>query len=166
MAAKKPAKPKDAAPPAKKPRRDVRPLIYGGLDVAFAILQFVVIAFAAPNRHAWAEALLLLLPVGTFAMGAGTLAGALIAKAARPGWIAAIAGGALVLIVTVIVLGLLVASAAFLAGVYGAFGKAAASGMLAAAALIVEFVALLPAFQLKYLLGRAGRRAFGVERRA
>ncbi len=66
------------------------------------------------------------------------------------------------LVLTIVLLGLLLASAAFLSGVYGAFGKAAASGVLAGAALVVELVAILPALQVKYLLTRAGRRAFGL----
>jgi hypothetical protein len=54
----------------------------------------------------------------------------------------------------------LLASAAFLAGVYGAFGKAAASGALIAVALVIEVVALLPIVQVKYLMSRAGRRVY------
>src|SRR4029078_9472942 len=53
-------------------------------------------------------------------------------------------------------------SAAFLSGVYGAFGKAAAMTSLVAVALIVEVVALLPIVQFKFLMSRAGRRAYGV----
>ena len=66
-------------------------------------------------------------------MAAGTLAGALFSdpKIARIGWIVAVAGATLMLVVTVVLLGLLLASAAFLSGVYGAIGKGAASGVLA-----------------------------------
>ena len=53
-------------------------------------------------------------------------------------------------------------SIAFLAGVYGSFGPAASSFALVAAALIVEVVAILPLFPLKYVMSRAGRRALGV----
>jgi hypothetical protein len=53
-------------------------------------------------------------------------------------------------------------SAAFLAGVYGAFGQAAATFALVMVALVIELVALLPIVQVKYLMTRAGRRAFGV----
>jgi hypothetical protein len=55
-------------------------------------------------------------------------------------------------------------SAAFLAGVYGAFGKAAATSALIGVALVIEVVALVPLFQVKYLMTRAGRRAFAMER--
>ena len=47
-----------------------------------------------------------------------------------------------------------------LAGTYGAFGKAAASTALIGVAIVVEIVALLPVFQVKYLMTRAGRRAY------
>ena len=49
-----------------------------------------------------------------------------------------------------------------LAGVYGAFGKAAAMSGLIGVALIIEIVALLPLFQIKYLRTRAGRRVYGI----
>ena len=74
-------------------------------------------------------------------------------------WIA-IAGGSLLLLSTCLIIARLVASAAFLAGTYGAFGKAAASGAWVAVALIVEAVALLPLVQVKYLMSRAGRRSY------
>jgi len=45
--------------------------------------------------------------------------------------------------------------------VYGAFGKAAATFALVMVALLVELVALLPVVQVKYLMTRSGRRAFG-----
>jgi hypothetical protein len=53
-------------------------------------------------------------------------------------------------------------SAAFLAGVYGAFGKAASTFAVVSVALIVEVVALLPIVQIKFLMTRAGRRAYGM----
>jgi hypothetical protein len=150
--------------PDPKRRRDLRPFIYGGLDLLFAAVYLFSVTELSPNRHGWAQALLLCLPVGAVAMAAGTLTGALVKNpsVARIAWIGAVAGGALMLVVTVVLLALLLASAAFLSGVYGAIGKGAASGVLAAAALIVEVAGILPAFQLKYLMTRGGRRAFGL----
>lgn len=145
------------------PRRDVRPFIYGGLDLVFGIAYIVIFLTVAVNRHAWAMALLWGLPIAVLAMGVSTLLGALMRGPARRwAWIAAVASGTLMLIVTVVLLALLLASAAFLSGVYGSFGKAAASGVLAGAALIVEVVGLLPLLQLKFLMTRAGRRSFGL----
>lgn len=69
----------------------------------------------------------------------------------------------LLLLLELALLVLLVASAAFLAGVYGSFGKGAALIALLVAALSFELVALVPALQLRFLLGRAGRRAFSRE---
>ena len=77
-----------------------------------------------------------------------------------------IAGGTTLLLWTVGFIVLLLTTAAYLSGVYGAFGKAASSGALLAAALMFEAVALVPALQLKWALTRAGRRAFGVAPRA
>lgn len=146
-------------------KRDPRPFIYGGLDLVFAVIYVVVITEISPNRHAWAQALLWSLPVAIVIMAGGTIAGALLAKnarAAKIAWTTAVAGGATMLVVTVILLILLLMAAAFLAGVYGAFGKAASSGVLGAAALIVEIAGILPVLQLKYLMTRGGRRAFGL----
>ena len=72
----------------------------------------------------------------------------------------AIAGGSLILLSTFLIIVRLLASAAFLAGVYGAFGQAAASGALVAVALVIEVVALLPIVQVKWLMSRAGRRVY------
>jgi hypothetical protein len=47
--------------------------------------------------------------------------------------------------------------------VYGAFGKGAAAGIMGAMALIFELVGILPTLQAKFLMTRAGRRAFGLE---
>ena len=148
----------------KKKRRDLRPFIYAGLDVLFAIVYLFSVLELSPNRHPWAQALLLCLPLAAGVMAIGTLVGGIVkdAKIARIAWIAAVAGATLMLVVTVVLLALLLMSAAFLSGVYGAIGKGAASGVLAAAALIVEVCGILPAFQLKYLMTRGGRRAFGL----
>jgi hypothetical protein len=149
---------------ARKKRRDLRPFIYAGLDVIFCVVYLFSVLELSPNRHPWAQALLLCLPLSAGLMAVGTLVGALVkdAKLARVGWIVAVAGATSMLVVTVVLLALLLASAAFLSGVYGAIGKGAASGVLAAAALIVEVCGILPAFQLKYLMTRGGRRAFGL----
>ena len=69
------------------------------------------------------------------------------------------------LLSTILLITRILISAAFLAGVYGAVGKAAAMTSLVAVALIIELVALLPLVQIKFLMSRAGRRGHGVERR-
>jgi hypothetical protein len=57
----------------------------------------------------------------------------------------------------------IIVSAAFLAGVYGALGMMAAVFALLAAALMIEAVVLVPLFQLKFLMTRGGKRAVRTE---
>jgi hypothetical protein len=144
------------AAPGAAPHPDVRRWIYGGLDVLFAAVYAFVVMAVIPNRLPSAAIHLWTLPLFTFAMGAGTLLGG-----RRGWWIAIVSGSALLLSVIVMLVRILV-SAAFLAGVYGAFGKAAATFAMVAVALIVEVVALLPIVQVKFLMTRAGRRAYGM----
>ncbi len=75
-------------------------------------------------------------------MGAGTLIGG------RHGWWTAIAAGSALLLSTILLIARILISASFLAGVYGAFGKAAATFALISVALTVELVALLPIVQI------------------
>ena len=55
---------------------------------------------------------------------------------------------------------LLVASAAYLRGIFGGFGEGAAFLCVVAIALVVEFMILLPAFQVRFLLRDDVRRHF------
>ena len=140
-------------------RRDPRPYIYTGLDVAFAVVYIAAIELVIPTRFASNQVHLWSLPIGTLIMALGTasIAAPRLRTAGR--WIA-IAGGSLVLLSTILLIARVLVSAAFLAGVYGAFGKAAASFALVAVALVVEIVALLPIVQVKYLMSRAGKLAY------
>jgi hypothetical protein len=168
MAKKKKDAPSPKLPAAKAvaPTRglDPRILIYGVIDLALIALYLYLLLFAAPNRHFWAQLILTLIPLFAVVMAVGTVAGAFARATSfgKIGWWMGIAGGAGMLVVMVVVLGFLLASAAFLSGVYGAFGKAAAGGILGAMALIVEIVAIVPVLQLKFLMTRGGRRAFGL----
>lgn len=142
--------------PSIPPRPDVRRWIYGGLDVLFGAVYALVISEIIPNRMPSAAFHLWTLPACVLVMGAGTLLGG------RHGWWTAIvAGSALLLSVIVMIVRILI-SAAFLAGVYGAFGKGAATFSIVAVALLVEVVVLLPIVQIKFLMTRAGRRAYGM----
>jgi hypothetical protein len=116
----------------------------------------MVIAEVIPNRLPSAAFHLWTLPVCTLAMGAGTLIGG------RYGWWTAIAAGSALLLSVIVMIVRILISAAFLAGVYGAFGKAASTFAMVAVALLVELVALLPIVQIKFLMTRAGRRAYGM----
>lgn len=146
------SKPDPSLPPQPDPRR----WIYGGLGVAFACGHAFALVAVIPNRLPTAWVHLWSFPLLTLAMAAGTL------LRSRVGWwISVLAGSALIASV-VFVIARILASAAFLAGTYGAFGKAASTFSLVAVALIINAVALLPIVQIKWLMSRAGRRAYGV----
>jgi hypothetical protein len=136
--------------------RDLRRWIYGGLDLAFAAAYAFAIWKVIPNRLASASVHLWTFPVATLVAGTGMLVGG------RRGWWIAVIAGSAVLLSTILLIARIVASAAFLAGVYGAFGKAAATFSLVMIALAIELVALLPIVQVKYLMTRAGKRAYGI----
>ena len=140
-------------------KRDPRPTIYGALDQIFAVVYAIAVWRVIPNRLASASLHLWMLPVLAQLMALGTLS-AWVPAARRYGWWVAIVSGSLMLVMTVLLIIRVLVSAAFLAGTYGAFGKAAASTAMIGVAVVVEVVALLPIFQIKYLMTRAGRRAF------
>jgi hypothetical protein len=139
---------------------EVRPFLYAGLDLVFFLVYLVLFWSVVPSSH------------GPTRIIAWTLIGITLVMAAamlsrRPwGWRVAAAGCLGMLLLTVALLAYTLASAAFLAGVYGAFGQGASSMTLLAAAVIVEAVGLLPAFQLKFLMTRAGRKSFGLRPKA
>jgi hypothetical protein len=133
--------------------RDARPLIYAVLDLVFAGVYGVLFAFVAPTRFPLAAVQLWSLPVLAVALAVATLIGG------RRGWQVATVAAGLLLLDGVWLLVRILVSAGYLAGVYGSFGKAAAVIALVIGALVVELVILLPLFQLKYLMSRAGRRA-------
>jgi hypothetical protein len=139
--------------------RDPRRFIYAGLDFGFGLLYAVLFLAVIPNRVPSAAALLWSLVAAVVIMGGAMVAGR---RGGRWAWRSAVGAAALLLVLTVVLLIAILMSAAFLSGVYGAFGRAASTFSLLAAALVIELVALLPAFQLKFLMTRAGRRAFGL----
>lgn len=140
---------------------DSRPYIYLALNQVFVVVYGYVLSAVIPNRLASAAIHLWALPVFLQLMALGTAT--YLSKAPRVrriGWWTAIVAGSGLLLVTVLLIVRILISAAFLSGVYGAFGKAAAMSALVGVALVVELVAIIPAFQIKYLMSRAGRRAY------
>jgi hypothetical protein len=135
--------------------RDVRRWIYAGLDLLFASVYALAIWKVIPNRLPSAAVHLWTFPAAALAMAVG------MALGGPRGWWTAVAAGSLALASLFVLIVRILISAAFLAGVYGAFGKAAATFALVVVALVVELVALLPVVQVKYLMTRSGRRAFG-----
>ncbi|MFT3699866.1 MAG: hypothetical protein QM831_42375 [Kofleriaceae bacterium] len=140
-------------------KRDPRPIIYFALNEIAVIVYSIVIVKLVPTWLTSAKVSLWSIPVAFQLMGFG-MATIWMPNFKKQGRLIALAGGTLLLLTTFIIIVRLVASAAFLSGVYGAFGKAAASGALVAVALVIELVALLPIVQIKYLMSRAGRRVY------
>lgn len=138
-------------------RRDPRPWIYGGLDLVLVAMLVYMITKLVPNRLPSAAFHMWTLPIGMLVMAIGTFM-----RNAMGRKIALIAGSA-VLFSVILMIARIIVSAAFLSGVYGAFGRAAAATALTGIALIVEIVGLLPIVQVKYLMSRAGKRAYGVK---
>ncbi len=138
-------------------KADPRLYIYAGFDFAFAAVYVFLANAVAPTRHGSGKLLLWTIIGSVALMGLGMLI------RGRWGWRAAAAASGLLLLLEVVVLVALLMSAAFLAGVYGAFGRGASMMTMLAAVLTIQVIALLPALQLKYLCTRAGRRAFGLE---
>ena len=137
-------------------RPDIRRWIYLALDLVFAVIYFVLATRIALTQSPLDRFQLLTLPAFAAVMAAGML----ISK--KHGWWISVIGCSALLLSAVIIIARILISISFLAAVYGGFGKAASSFALLAVALIVEVVVLLPLFQLKYLLSRAGRRTLGV----
>jgi hypothetical protein len=134
-------------------RREIRPFIYAAFDLAMAVVYALLIT-QSPTRHAGHSLLLWSMVAAVLVAGAGML------WRSRWGWRAAVAGCVALLAVTVAILILILLSASFLAGVYGSMGRGAATVAILAGALAIEVCGLLPAFQLKFLLTRAGRRHY------
>lgn len=155
---KKPASPaKPAAERTPLFHREIRPYIYAGFDFAMAILYVILFTSVMPNRHGWVNGLMYLFVAAVAVMGVAMFI------RNRKGWWAAVGACGALLLLWIVLLALILSSAAFLAGVYGAMGKAASSFALLAAALSIQVVAMLPALQLKFLMTRAGRRYFKQE---
>ncbi len=128
------------------------PYAYAALDLLFAAVYVLIATTLLESSTGEFQ-------LGSYALGAAAaLAGIGMALRNRAGWWLAVGGCALILVGAVTLLVLLALSAAFMHGVYGSMGKAASAVTLVMAALAVELYVLLPAFQLRYLLGGEGRR--------
>ena len=156
----KPVEPERAQPAP--PGRDLRPYIYIALDQLLVIAYGYLLVAVIPNRLMSAAVHLWALPIFMQLLALGTASALLRERDARRlGWWIAIGAATGVLAVAVLLIIRVLISAAFLAGVYGAFGKGAAMSGLIGVALLIEIVVLVPLFQLKFLRTRAGRRLYG-----
>ncbi|MBN1944472.1 MAG: hypothetical protein JW797_02295 [Bradymonadales bacterium] len=130
-------------------------VLFGILDVAAAAAYLVVLFALIPSRHPWFSALAIsvcaILALGGLATTSGR----------RWGLVAGAAASALLLLSGLAVIWGLVASAAYLYGIYGGFGRGAAFVLIAVNLLVFQLVCWLPSRQLLWtsrLLrrGRAG----------
>lgn len=122
--------------------------LYGSLDVGFAALYTYFGFIVAPGRST-AMNLALGLVIALYTIGG---VGLLLER--RWGRAVAIVASGLSLAFAAVVVLLLVASSAYLRGVYGALGQGIALVSLLVAALVIQGFALLPLFQLRFLLRR------------
>ena len=137
--------------------RDLRPWIYAGFDFLIAAVWAYLQLAVMPNRHGWASAVMWSLAILPAVVGAAMFV------RNRWGWRVAAGACTTLLVLWVILLVIILAAAAYLSGVYGSFGKAAAMGSLTMALISFQIIAMVPALQLKFLLTRAGRRQFKLE---
>ena len=122
--------------------------LYGVLDLAFAAAYGWIGFVVAPGRSTGFSLALGALIALLALAGAGLLAGA--------GWARKLAIAVSLVqlaFAAATVLGL-IASAAYLKGVYGSVGQGIALVTILVAALVIEGFALLPLFQLRFLLRR------------
>lgn len=136
-------------------RTDPRVFIYAGFDFAMAVVYAIVFTRYLPAYRAGPALLCWLLVAAVAAMGVGML------LRGRWGWRLAVGACGTLLALEVVILVLMLTAAAFLSGVYGSFGRGGAGMAVLVALLTIEIIALLPALQLKFLMTRSGRRAFG-----
>lgn len=158
-AAAAPAKSESASAPTSPrvtPSRDPRRWIYVGADVVFTLGYLWAFSELLHNRFGWARGILYILPACTVIMAIGT------AVRGKWGWLATVVGGTGMILWAIAFIIVLLVTASYLSGVYGAFGKAAASGAILSTAFVVQFAATLPALQMKWAMTRGGRRAFGL----
>jgi hypothetical protein len=140
-------------------KRDIRPYIYLALNQIFAIAYFYIVIAVIPNRLPSAKAHLYAIPVIMQIVALGQ-ASIFLPSLRKIGRVVVVAGLSLMLALTILLIVRVLISAAFLSGVYGGFGKAAASTAMIGVAIVVEVVGLLPLFQIRYMQSRAGRRAY------
>lgn len=140
-------------------KRDIRPYIYLALNQIFAIAYFYTVIAVIPNRLPSAKVHLYAVPI-IMQIVALAQASIFVPSLRKVGRTIVVVGLSLLLALTVLLIARVLISAAFLSGVYGAFGKAAASTALMGVAIVIEVVGLLPLFQIRYMQSRAGRRAY------
>lgn len=124
---------------------------YGALDLGFASIYAYLGFVVAPSRSSLFTVVLALV-VGL--LGAAGLALLVSGENRRLPRVLGIVACSVLFVFALGTIGLLVASCAFLFGVYGALGRGIGILSLVAAALVLEGCGLLPLFQLSFHLRR------------
>ena len=119
---------------------------YGVLDVALALVHGLIGFAVAPSRSMAFNLIFAVVIALELSAGVALL---LDVRGSRR---LALVQSLVMLAFSATVIVLLVASAAYLRGVYGALGQGMAVLALVAAALVIELMALVPLFQLRFLL--------------
>ena len=120
--------------------------VFGLLDFLFAWTYLLIFIYVVPPFDPTVKWV-------AYAVSFTIMAGGLVMwTGGKVAFWAGLSVAAFLLTVCFIVVGLLVASAAYLYGLYGAFGKGATYVTLFAVSLVVTYVGLLPVFQMAYLL--------------
>lgn len=131
-----------------KPQRNTASTAFGIVDLALAVLYAFLVLRVIPSRSATftevALAASALLAVGGVGMLVQSRLGLVLAAVAAAAMVAA----------TFALILLLVASAAYLHGIYDGIGQAGAAIAMVAALLVIEVVGLVPALQLVHLWRR------------
>ena len=120
-------------------------LVYGVLDLLAAAIYFSLFTWVVPSRATSFQVVIWLLCLLLAGAGVGMIAN-------RPwGHRLARAASVVMLLACFVLILLLVASAAYLHGIYDGIGQAGSAIALLVAFLSFELVGLLPALQLAYL---------------
>jgi hypothetical protein len=125
--------------------RPLSRIAYGIADLALAALYLLLFLKLVPARSTAITLIATTLALVTAAGGVGMFLFTVWGRR-----IAAICASVMLLACAVLIL-LLVASAAYLHGIYDGIGEAGVAFALLAAALSIELVGLVPALQLAYL---------------
>jgi hypothetical protein len=139
-------------------RRTVRTWALAQLVYAVVLLGLVI--FYIPWKTPWVNVALLLYAtshgIGAFGLW----------RQRKWGWSLSLAAGLAGLLVAVVVCGGMVASWAYLRGIFGDFGHGASIGALIVTSVALQLLGLFPALQLRALLRREVRRLMGVGKAA
>jgi hypothetical protein len=128
--------------------------IYGALDLIFAWVYLLSFIYAVPP---YSQAIKVAVYVVCIIVMIGGL-GLILAR--RWGYWLGLAAAGVLMAVCVFTVLTLVASAAYLHGLYGAFGKGATYITLFAISVVIAYFGLLPGFQLHGLLKKEVRQRF------